>query len=262
MSFELELQTALDLFAAEKWKEALAAFEHARQLNIALSEEVFILLNEARCLEHLGRFGEARKRLKQIHQIDSSGQFQIDLEVGEILLYFAEDNPQQGIEQGKAFLLKYETELKDTEYDNVKYDLSFKIACELVSAGQFEAGVDALQRFSPNAKDEDKPRIALFLGIAYEQLGKYDQAAEEFQRTLQFPLVEDLAAQAHYRLGALYWKKGAVAWAKHHFLAAQNLKHALANVPLRDLYTYLANASGHLGEAEERKKYLELARKI
>jgi tetratricopeptide (TPR) repeat protein len=262
MSFELELQTALDLFAADNWKEALAAFKHARALNKDLPQEVFILLNEARCLEYLGKFREANNHLKTVDRIDTSGQFRIDLGVGKILLSFAEGNPRQGIEQGKAFLLKYETELKDPEYDNVKYDLSLKIACELISTGQFEAGVDALQRFSPDAKDEDKPRVTLFLGIAYEQLGKYDQAAEEFQRTLQFPLVEDVAAQAHYRLGALYWKKGAVAWAKHHFLEAQNLKHALANVPLRDLYTYLANASGHLGEAEEREKYLELARKI
>jgi len=267
MSFDVELRAALDLAAADKCKEALDSFERIRSRHVSADQAGAVLLNEAKCLQQLGRFAEADKRLKdarrllgQIKLIDQSVNFEIYLEFAEIFLIFTQGKRLQGIERGKAFLEKYEKDLRKDDYSDVNYELSLRIAFELVSAEQFEIGIQALLNFLPHAKDEDHARILLFLGIAYEQLGDSDSASNEFHRVLQFPVPNDLVALAHYHLGALYLKKGAAAWAKQHFLEALNLRHALANVPLRDVYTFLANTSGHLGQKEEREKYLELAR--
>ena len=267
MSFDAELRAALDLAAADKCKEALDSFERIRSRNISADQAGAVLLNEAKCLQELGRFADARERLKdarrllgQIKLIGQSVNFEIYLEFTEIFLIFAEGKRLQGIERGKAFLAKYEKDLRKDDYSDVNYELSLRIAFELVSAEQFESGVQALVSFLPYAKDEDHARILLFLGIANEKLGNHDQAIDKFKRILQSSGPEDMVVQAHYHLGAIYWKSGAAAWAKQHFLEALNLRNDLANVPLRDLYTFLANASGHLGQEEEREKYLGLAR--
>jgi hypothetical protein len=68
-------------------------------------------------------------------------------------------------------------------------------------------------------------------------------------------------AEAHYRLAAHYLATRALASAKQHFRAAENLKHALSNIPLRDLYMFLAETSVRLGEEDECRRYLQLAKK-
>jgi len=262
-----KLQVALGLLAANKWNEALVAFEQIRLLAGDPYKEGVILLNEARCLEYLGNFSEANQRLKaarnhlqQIKSIDQLESFSIFLEIAEIIFEFSEGKHYQGIEHARRFLLKYQNELMRPEFEDARHDLNLSIAYELVSAGKFAEGVNALEELLPQATDEDQPRIFLFLGIAHEQLGDLDKALENFKSVLQFPSVEDTVAQAHYRLGALYWRKGVVAWAKQHFLAAESLKHVLSDIPVSDLYTFLANVCGYLGEEEERDKYLELAK--
>lgn len=267
MSFDMELRAALDLAAADKCKEALDSFERIRARNISADQAGAVLLNEAKCLQDLGRFAEAGTRLKDarrlLGQIKLTGQsvdFEIYLEFAEIFLIFAEGKRLQGIELGKAFLAKYEKDLRKDDYSDVNYELSLRIAFELVSAEQFQSGIQALLSFLPHAKDEDHARILLFLGIANEKLGNPDQAVDQFKRILNSSSAKEMVAQANYHLGAIYLERGDAAWAKQHFLEALNLRHDLANVPLRNLYTFLAKTSGHLGQEEERKKYLELAR--
>ena len=198
--------------------------------------------------------------MQKIKPIDQAGTFEIFLGVAEIILEFSEGRHHKGIEHARHFLLKYQNELMHPEFEDTRYDLNLSIACELVSAGEFAEGVNALEELLPKAKNADQARIVMFLGIAHEQLGDFDKALDNFNRVLQFPDAEDMVAEAHYRLGALYWNKGAIAWAKHHFLAAESLKHVLSNIPLSDLYTFLAQVYGYLGENVERDKYLKLTK--
>jgi tetratricopeptide (TPR) repeat protein len=260
MTFESELQAALAFVDRGDNEGALRSFEKISRRNLSPYEECVILLNEKKCLELLGRFKEARTRLKAIERIDSSAQFHLYLELGYIHILFAEGKLREAIERGKAFLLKNDEELRQKEYEDVVYDLRLRIACDLLSSGQLAQAIAALQRFLPHSREDDQPRVHLFLGIAYEQLGQPENAESEFKQVLRWNRAQGLVADAHYHLGANYLKKGAPAWAKQHFLAAEDLKHALPdNIPLRDLYTFLADSCGHLGEGEQRKHYLQLA---
>lgn len=262
MTFQAELEAALRAVDKGNNQEALHLFQQIDKESLQPYEQCVVLLNEKKCLELLGRFKEARGRLEAIQRVDQTGQFGAYLELGYIQLLFAEGKLHDAIERSRRFLLERAEELKQPEYEDVVYDLKFLIACHLVSAKQFSEAVTALLHFQPRAREEDRPRLHLFLGIAYEQLGQPEKAEREFKQILGNERVPELVTDAYYRLGAICFRRGAYAWAKDYFLAVEGRNHALpADLSLRDLYTFLANTCGYLGEEAERKKYLQLAKR-
>lgn len=259
MPLDAELQAALAFVDKGDNQEALRLFEKINRSNLGPYEQCIILLNEKKCLELLGRLDDAELRLRSVQQLDQSGQFRLFLEAGYIDLLFAKGEFRAFVKRGNAFLARYKEELKKPEYENVRYGLNMNVPCALVNSGQFESAILGLQSFLPHAREEDCPQVHLFLGIAYEQLGQPDNAVSEFETVLRLKPPKDEAGEAHYRLGAHHLKANAPALAKKYFLAAECLKDALPSIPLRDLYIFLANTCGQLGEEDERQKYLHIA---
>jgi tetratricopeptide (TPR) repeat protein len=265
MLSELELQPALACIERGDNEAALRLFEMIDRRNLTAFEECLILVNEVKCLEVLGRFGEACSRMSYIESLNKDGQFDFFMESAYIDLLFAVGKNQEGIHRGTAFLAKYKEDLaqSQSEYADIAYNIKLKVNCELVSSLQFLQGMEALRSFQSEAREEDRARVSLFLAIAYEQLNMVESAVDELRTTLTLdPIDDDVLAMAHYRLGALYLKQDAAHQAKEQFLAAEALKHSLIGVPLSDLYKFLAAACGYLGEKNEQARYLELARKF
>jgi tetratricopeptide (TPR) repeat protein len=264
MTIELELQAALAFVEKGDNRGALRLFEKISRKNLGSFEQCVILLNEKKCLEFLGRFEEADQRLRSIERIDQDGKFQIYPASGRIDLLFARGSYREAIDRGNEFLTRFAAELDQPEYKalDLAYNVNILICYALVSSGQYEQGIEALLRFLPSVHEEDKPEVHLFLGIAYLESDETDRAEAAFKEVLRFEHAEDKVADAHYRLGAHYLATRALASAKQHFLAAENLKHALpSNIPLRDLYMFLAETSDRLGEESECRRYLQLANK-
>ncbi len=255
------MQAALASVEKGDNQRALRLFEKISRKNLGSFEQCVLLLNEKKCLEFLGRFEEADQRLRSIERLDYDGKFQVYLASGRIDLLFARGAFREAVERGHEFLTRFAAELDQPEYKDIACSVNLTICYALVNSGQFKQAIEALLLFLPSVCKEDKPRVHLFLGIAYLQSDQAERAEAEFKEVLRFERAEDMAAEAHYRLGAHYLATGAFASSKLHFRAAESLKHALSNIPLRDLYLFLAETSGRLGEEDERKRYLQLAKR-
>jgi Flp pilus assembly protein TadD len=66
----------------------------------------------------------------------------------------------------------------------------------------------------------DNPSLHFELGVEYERLGKYQEAAAAFQETVR---LDEGSAEAHYNLGCLYEKIGDGHNAIVHMIKAGNL---------------------------------------
>jgi tetratricopeptide (TPR) repeat protein len=161
----------------------------------------------------------------------------------------------------ESLLSRYETELSSPDYEDIAYDMRLRAAYERVNVGKFEIAINGLNAMLTMARAEDRPRLLLFLGIASEQLGNHDDAIQAFGKVLnEAHTSAALNAEAHYRLGAIYLRRGAAAWAKMHFVATEQSKGMVPHIPARDIYTFLAQAAECLGDESDRNRYLSLAK--
>lgn len=260
MAGEAEVQRALKLIDEENYGEALVLLDQAYTLTGVLEEQCIILLNKAKCFKSLGRVSQARRCLDRIKNVDDSRSFEIYVAVSEIHILYKEAKLEKAIEESDLLLTKNNDLLATQEYREIRYDLRLRAACELVTLGDYSRATGRLREFLAEAKEEDFARVYLFLGIASKELNDLQGAIDEFKRAVSSGGPKDILADAHYRLGLLYLQVGAPAWAKQHFQVVEGMKPDEINVPQRDLYIVLANASAHLGQEQERQYYLQLMR--
>jgi tetratricopeptide (TPR) repeat protein len=240
--------------------EAWKLYEHLITIRgLGIEERCSILLSAAKCLQELGEFKKASRCLREIHELDDTDGFSLYCEFAEINLEFAEGKLDEAINHAELFLTQHHDELGESEYQRNAYDLQLKVACELITARQFQRGINSIRQFLPKAHEEDLALLHLFLGLAYDALGESDNAIGSFNEVLRLNGAEDLLVRAHYQLGTQYLKKDALAWAKQHLQEAENLRGALKNIPLKSLYLYLASTCGRLGEQQEQERYTRMA---
>jgi tetratricopeptide (TPR) repeat protein len=254
------LEKALPLIEAEKYSEALALLAAAYTTSSGSFEQCVVMLNQSKCLMLLGRFREAQERLDSVSKRGVEGDMRLYVECARINLLYAEQKTGEALEKSRSFLAVNREVLQQEEYEDMVYDLRLRAAFGAVTSGRFDSGIKELNRFIKLAKEEDQSRIHLFLGIAFGQLGKYKEAINEFELVLLSSGHEELIAEAHYRLGAIHFKVGAFAWAQQRFTEAESSIDSLKAVPIGDLYTFLAQTYGHLGNEEQRERYIAMAR--
>src|ERR1700757_1831926 len=209
MAKDSDLLAALNLVNEGKHYEALTQFEVARSSAESVYQVGIILLNQARCLEELARFEEAKNKIEEatalINAVNPNERLHFDmhLQAAHIFLAFSEGKFDKGINDAKAFLSRYHAELQRPEFCDMKYDVNLTVAFQMVRPGFLEDAIEALRNILPMAKDGDKFHILLFIGIASEELGNHDSANDSFEQFLESD-DESLIAEAHYRLGAIY----------------------------------------------------------
>ena len=243
-----------------EFKQALGRYRELKENhNISGSDRCLCLLCEAKTLQEMKRFRDARGRLGELRRLDSVGEFAVETELVEINILFDEDKLEQAIKSSESFLTRRREELSGSEYSGRAYKLELKIACELVNAGHYKRGLEAIQQLLSRAAKADLALLYLYMGVAYEDTGESGRAIASYKGVLSNTENADLLARAHYHLGAHYYKNGATAWAKQHLLEAERIGLPLDISP-RELYKFLAAACAHVGEFEEYQKYARLAK--
>jgi tetratricopeptide (TPR) repeat protein len=239
-------------------KEALHIFQKLMKNSIDSYDRCLYLKCGAKCLEALKKYSKARHYLKEIKGIDSNGDFALDVEIMEVNIRFAEGKLSEAIDYGVSLLHDRKEQFSEPEYAENGYMLEKEIVCEMVNDGQYLRASEAIQRFLPKAKDGDRANLYLYLGFAYEHLGKASETVNSFQQVFREGASQDLLARANYHLGAHYLNQGAAAWAKQNFLEVERLGLP-EDIQSKDLYRYLAQTCSYLGELAERDRYMHLA---
>jgi tetratricopeptide (TPR) repeat protein len=241
-------------------QEALALYDDLlKDQETGVWDACLFLLSAARILKDLGKFSAAKKRLKKIHEIDSDGEFEVDVELMEIYIKVDSGRLPEAIRDAHLFLEKHKDKFAQGEYAGGDYILERTIACALVDKGQYALASEMLQRLLPTAPEEDQGLLHLRLGAAYDHLGELLKAIECFKKALGKSPTEDFSARVHFHLGDVYLKTGAGAWAKQHLMQAEQMKLP-SDIPLKDIYRFLAATCDYLGETEEKQKYERLSR--
>jgi tetratricopeptide (TPR) repeat protein len=258
-TIDSELLTALQESEAGRHSDALARFEQMLRREMTIEQHLAVLVSKAKCLELLGRFQDARQAVDDLREVDREGKFRLEGDFEEIMILFTEGKLEQAVHQAELAFVTYRDQLKTPEYEDHEYELSLRTSLNLVTLERFADAIHALTEFLPRAREEDKPRIHLFLGIAYEFSGNDAEAVANFRLALAENAEPSVKARAHYHLGAESLKRGALAWSKRHFQSAENLKQHL-NFPVRDLYDFLYKVCDRLGEHDEARHYLKLSK--
>lgn len=252
---------ALQLVAAEDYAHALPLWEKARNTASETTHKCIYLLHEARCLRELKEFGLAEQRLQMAEKIDREKKLQLDLEHARVRQLYDLERYKDANDRSKRLLNEHAQALAHPERAELRYEIKLGLGYGLVSGGEFEEGVKVLSEILRVAENEDKRRIHYFCGLALHHLKRDDNAVREFKKVLESGEQDQLSADAHYDLAMIYKSREEFTAAKQHLQKAEGLQDKLT-VPLRYLYTALAQVCNARGEMEETKKYIRLAESL
>lgn len=252
---------ALQLVAAEDYAHALPLWEQARNTASETTHKCIYLLHEARCLRELKEFELAEQRLQMAEEIDRDKKLQLDLEHARVRQLYEREQYTEGNDRSVRLLEEHAEELAHPERAELRYEIKLGLGYGLVSGGEFEEGVKVLSALLPVAEKEDKRRIHYFCGLALHHLKRDDNAIREFRSVLESGERDQLSADAHYDVAMIYKSREEFTAAKQHLQAAERL-HDKLTVPLRYLYTALAQVCNARHESEETRKYIRLAESL
>lgn len=261
MTEEELLSEALRLTAAGNDADALAFWQQVRDAASSVATKCTYLLNEARCFRVLGNYDQAEQRLEMIEAIDADHSFRLHVERARVDTLYRQQQITQANSRTKQFLKEYASDLGNSQFLDVAYEAKLSLGFGLINEQKFEEGIDVLSAVVPMAENEDKRRIRCFCGLALHHLKRDDEAVREFRGVLESGERDQLSADAHYDLAMIYKSREEFAAAKQHLQAAEGLQNKLT-VPLRYLYTALAQVCNVRHETEETRKYIRLAESL
>lgn len=262
MTEEELLSEALRLTAAGNDADALPFWEQARDAASSVATKCTYLLNEARCLRVMGNYGQAEQRLEMTEAIDADHSFRLHVERARVDALYRKGQISEANSRTKEFLKEYASDLANSQYSDLAYEAKLSLGFGLINEKQFEEGIDVLSAVLPMAENnEDKRRIRYFCGLALHHLKRDDEAVREFNGVLESGEQDELSADAYYDVAMIYKSREEFTAAKQHLQAAERLQDK-PTVPLRYLYTALAQVCNARHESEETRKYIRLAESL
>jgi tetratricopeptide (TPR) repeat protein len=253
------IHEALRLSDEGNYADALKLWESLSSLtSLDVVSQCVFLLNERKCRSALGQHEIALQLLDKVENIDAAHEFRLQTEFARIDDLYKQNKFAEANKRSQQFAKENAAKLVSPEFAIIAYEQKLGLACGLVSASEFTAGLHLLTEMLPAAENPDKPQIHYYRALAYLRLKQEDAAIEELKQILVLNNHDQWAASAHYDLGRTYDNRGAFAWAKQHLQKAELLKEVIS-IPVREVYMSLSNVCFKLHELEESKRYRKLA---
>ncbi|MGO9589624.1 MAG: tetratricopeptide repeat protein [Candidatus Acidiferrales bacterium] len=253
------LQGALDL-GFEGQEEA--AIGHLRALLPEApddEEKGWIVLYEARFLAQLLRVTEARARLADLSGMwKATPEHDAQVAVAYALMHEMEGNPSQTLRELDRIAKKYSDFWEQRGARDLYEEIQANRGRLLAGEGRPKEALPLLEETL--AFERGKPGQFYYnLGYCYFEAKEWDRCERWLKEALRRDLHPAIASATHYYLGRLEYVKGAYARAIKEFELA--VTYALqAERPPGVIYAEMAKAYGHLGMAEERSRYDDLAK--
>jgi len=213
----------------------------------------------------LGRLKEARQALDQMKQLEISHLgIRLNAEFCEPTLSIQEGRYEEGLAAFAAMLRRHGEAFKDPEHRYLYEDIQCRRALALFGLSRYKEALPILREAVtfPFNRATDEQQVHFALGVCLEDANDAEAAKQEFIRVVGFGLKNDVEERALWRLGILYYKAGALAQAK------QQLETILRDfptqnpaVPRKQVYEGLAQTYRHLGDKENEKFYMDLAKR-
>jgi tetratricopeptide (TPR) repeat protein len=220
-------------------------------------ERGWIILYEARFLGHLLRVAEARQRLADLRSIwTRTAQHDASIAVGEASLYEAEGDSARALTEFDRILKEYADQWHLSELQEPYEEVQANRGRLLVGQDRCMEALPLLEETLRSEKG--KPGEFYYnLGYCYFMAEQWEESERWLKHSLIKKLDPGCACLAHYYLGRLEYRLGALEEAVKEYEAAA--KHAgEAGSSRKVIYGELARAYNELGNKEQALHYSRL----
>lgn len=261
---QMGFEKANELWKAGHNEEAAQEFLKIGAASTHSDEKAAALINGHKCYVQVGKLNEAEKIMRQIRSLPIQDNFvRLIVDFGDACMTTQMGNLKEGIIKFEGVLRRNQRELEDPEWRCTYEELQERRAFALVGLKRSAEALPILKEAVSFKTEQAEPQLVYFyLGICYSELSEIDLAKQAYLKAISFALHDNIEADAHYRLGVLYFVGRAFAQAKFHLESALQLPEPALGTNLRKyIYQQLSRTCHYLGQKEEEKKYSAFARK-
>jgi tetratricopeptide (TPR) repeat protein len=241
-------------------EDSIRELQELATLTADAEEKATLVLNEARCLETLRRFKEAKRRIEDARRISNSSLVHSRADFGEASLYWHEAKREEALSKLDGLLKNYAQLLTTPQHRDLYDEAQFRRGILLTELGRYADAPAVLEEcISFDLENSDKGSVLYNLGLCYLKTGELERAREKFIESLKNGAHNAYLVAAHYFLGLIYAKEGAHAKALQEFECCLPRSEE-GQIPKENVYLWLATTARSLDLNDEAKRYEKLAK--
>ncbi|HJT01340.1 MAG TPA: tetratricopeptide repeat protein [Terriglobales bacterium] len=255
------IQTAVESGDPRLAKEALKEIDLLLPQTQDPNERVYLLFSKSSCYGLLGDFDQAREQLnlglqEQPEDIDTKLSF----EFHQGLLYQHEDEYLKALEVFETLLLHYGQSLTRSELRFMYEAIQRRRAFLSVTLERFKDAIPLLKEIlSFDLENEIRSEALAKLGLCHLELKDWSVARDYLLQARAAGVTKDAEKTLHFYLGIAYFYTHSPQEAKEQFQICES-RATEYELPLLNVYQWLASTCKLLGEVAESERYDRLAR--
>jgi tetratricopeptide (TPR) repeat protein len=250
---------AITLRDAGRLDEAIRELTLLAQATTDPQEKASLVLNESTCLAIMGRFDEARDRLREAIRISPTTEVRARADFTEAVLSRQEGRRAEALTKLDNLLKDYSQLLCTPDHRDLYYEIQRRRGSLLAGVARFREARVVLEECSSFPLDARDEQYVLYnLGACYVNMGENERGKQTLLEALEKGLQGSDAVSSHYYLGTIYSAEKAYAKALMEFEWC--LAHVEeGQIPKKHICEWLASTARTLGMKEEAERYDELA---
>lgn len=251
---------ANELSSRGQFEEVLRGYESALAALREPEDRFGVLLGVAGCLAKLGRFEEARHRLREAAgflSVDDDNH--VHVEFAEAGILTAEGEREKALKILDGVASSKPRVLRAVRGEELYTEVEARRGFLLAELHRYKEARPILEKALTRGFDDAS--LPYYLGMTYFSLDEFDGAKKYISEALSKGVSGAWQFQSHTHLGAIYFREGAYAKAKleyEHAEALTSVVGATSEVKNK-LYKWLSLICKELGEGEEAERYKGLA---
>jgi len=259
-----KLQYAIELRDTGHVPEAVEELRAIASQTDDLNEKIQAFGNLVVCYRLLGSLSDARAAWQNARELASSTtEVQPDLDLYINFLDACLLNEEGKIEEASKKFTRlfhdYADAFKSPENRELYEDIQHRRANTLIELGRFREALPLLEEvITFDLPPSDKIKLLCHLGDCCIDIEDYESARRHYESAQEMGMPKEWESRSRYYLGIAYAKLDLFHKAKQEFEFCES-KLAGYDLPLRDLYKWLAFVSKRLGETDKVREYTRLS---
>lgn len=255
------IQTAVESGDPRLAKEALKEIDSLLPQTKDPNERVYLLFSKSSCYGILRDFVRARKQLGlALQEQPEDLNTKLSYEHHQGLLYQREGEYLKALEVFDTLLLQYASSLKRSDWRFMYEDVQQRRAFLCITLERFRDAIPLLMEIlSFNLEKENRSEALAKLGLCHLELKDWPAARDYLLQARAVGVTKNAEKTFHFYLGIAYFYTDAPQEAKKEFQICES-RAAEYELPLLNVYHWLASTCKLLGEVTESQRYARLAR--
>lgn len=255
------IQSAVESGDPRRAKEALKEIDLLLPQTKDPNERGYLLFSKSSCFGILRDFATAREQLNlALQEQPANIDTKLSFEFHQGLLYQHEGEYLKALEVFERLLLHYEESLTRPEVRFMYEEIQQRRAFLSVTLERFKDAVPLLREIlSFDLEKEIRSAALSKLGLCYLEMKDWWPARDYFLQARAAGLTKNAEKAFHFYLGIAYFYTHSPQEAKEEFQICES-RVSEYELPLLDIYQWLASTCKVLGEVAESERYARLAR--